>query len=183
MNSWNSTRHGLLSKVLPSIYGQHKRQFTRLLTSLRQDLQPVGTLEEVLVEKIAQEYWRLGVAAEHEADEFARPNPFVREPIDKILRYQTTINRQLQSLELVDGLIGSDFARVTMYPTCRYCATPRQSRKTRTPIDKCDPANVETVLDSHQWSCDLLPAEIGIGRLAYQLFSAEWTAGFPCLPR
>ena len=62
MSSWNSTRHGLLSKILPPIYGKHKKQFARLLTSLQQDLEPVGTIEEVLVEKIAQEYWRLGVA-------------------------------------------------------------------------------------------------------------------------
>jgi len=95
MSSWNSARHGLLSKRLPAIYGQNKKQFTRLLTNLQHDLEPVGTLEEVLVEKIAQEYWRLGVAAWHEADELTRSNPFAKTPIDRILRYQTTINRQL----------------------------------------------------------------------------------------
>jgi len=52
-------------------------------------------LEEVLVEKIAQEYWRLGVAASHEADELTRAHPFATTQIDRILRYQTTINRQL----------------------------------------------------------------------------------------
>ena len=88
-------RHGLLSKRLPPIYDQHKKQFARLFTNLHQDLEPVGTLEEVLVEKIAQEYWRLGLAAEHEAKEFARSSPFAGTTIDRILRYQTTINRQL----------------------------------------------------------------------------------------
>jgi len=95
MSSWNSTKHGLLSKTLPIIYGQHKRQFTRLLTSLQQDLEPVGTLEEVLVEKIAMEYWRLGIATWYEAGEFAESKPFAHSPIDRIVRYQTMINRQL----------------------------------------------------------------------------------------
>ena len=54
----NSTRHGLLSQRLPLIYGKTK-QFTHLLKSLEQDLEPVGTSEEMLVEKIAQTYWRL----------------------------------------------------------------------------------------------------------------------------
>jgi hypothetical protein len=40
-------------------------------------LEPVGTLEEVLVEKIAQEYWRLGVAAWHAAEAFEKENPYL----------------------------------------------------------------------------------------------------------
>ena len=95
ISSWNSARHGLLSKRLPLIYGQNRRQFSRLLASLQQDLEPVGTLEEVLVEKIAQEYWRLGTAAWHEAEALTKENPFTKMSIDRILRYQTTINRQL----------------------------------------------------------------------------------------
>lgn len=95
MSSWNSTRHGLLSNRLPLLYGRSKKQFKRLLRSLQDDLEPVGTLEEVLVEKIAQEYWRLGVASFHEAEDLSRENPFKHTSIDRILRYQTTINRQL----------------------------------------------------------------------------------------
>jgi len=95
MSSWNSTRHGLLSPRLPLLYGRSKKRFTRLLRSLKQDLEPVGTLEEVLVEKIAQEYWRLGVAAFHEAEDLSHENAFKHTSIDRILRYQTTINRQL----------------------------------------------------------------------------------------
>jgi hypothetical protein len=62
ISSWNSTRHGLLANRLPRLYGRSKKQFTRLLRSLQQDLEPVGTLEEVLVEKIAHEYWRIAFA-------------------------------------------------------------------------------------------------------------------------
>ena len=94
-SSWNSTRHGLLSKRLPILVGQSKKQFKRLLSNLQRDLKPVGTLEEVLVEKVAQEYWRLSVAAWHEAEELGLTKPFVKTTIYRILRYQTTINRQL----------------------------------------------------------------------------------------
>ena len=67
----------------------------RSKTRPQQDLEPVGTLEEVLVEKNAMEYWRLGVAASHEARELEEAKVFLHTPIDRILRYQTTINRQL----------------------------------------------------------------------------------------
>ncbi len=59
ISSWNTTRHGLLAERLPSIPDKDKNHIARLLSSLRQDLEPVGTVEEVLVERIAQEYWRL----------------------------------------------------------------------------------------------------------------------------
>jgi hypothetical protein len=95
VSSWNSRRHGLLSRRLPEICGLGRERFARLLTNLKRDLEPVGTLEEVLVEKIAQEYWRLGVAAWHEAEELTKTDAFRRTSIDRILRYQTTINRQL----------------------------------------------------------------------------------------
>lgn len=54
-----------------------------------------GTVEEVLVEKIAQEYWRLSVAAWHEAEQLGLENPFSKVGVYSLLRYQTTINRQL----------------------------------------------------------------------------------------
>lgn len=69
---------------------------TSFCDKLRQPAkQPVGTVEEVLVEKIAQEYWRLGAAAWHEAEALSMSKPFAKTPIDRILRYQSTINRQL----------------------------------------------------------------------------------------
>jgi hypothetical protein len=105
MSSWNSRRHDLLAKQLPLVLGQNKKQFTRLLANLQQDLEPIGTLEEVLVEKIAQEYWRLGVATWHEAEGLSREKPFQHTSIDRILRYQTTINRQLfQAMKQLERL-------------------------------------------------------------------------------
>ena len=96
ISSWNrADGTAYFPRNLPMIYGQGKKQFTRLLASLQQDLEPVGTLEEVLVEKIAQEYWRLGTAAWHEAEALTKENPFTKISIAGSLRYQTTINRQL----------------------------------------------------------------------------------------
>ena len=48
-----------------------------------------------MVEKIAHEYWRLGIAASHETAELGKEQSFMRVSIDKVLRYQTTINGQL----------------------------------------------------------------------------------------
>jgi hypothetical protein len=90
--------------MLPTIYDVDKKRFNRLLKSLRQDLEPVGTLEEVLVEKIAQEYWRLGVAAFYEWLELEGSKPFVHTPIDRIVRYQTTINRISQAINQLERL-------------------------------------------------------------------------------
>jgi len=44
----------------------------------------VGTLEEVLVEKIAYEYWRLAVAAGYEADDLDRAHHSVSDNINRI---------------------------------------------------------------------------------------------------
>jgi|SRR5579871_1019078 len=95
MSSWNSTRHGLLAKNFMHIRSQGKKQFARLLANLKQDLEPIGTLEEILLEKIAHEYWRLGVAAWHEEEVLTKKFPFVNSPMPTIMRYQTTINREL----------------------------------------------------------------------------------------
>ena len=69
------------------------RGYNRLLESLRSDLEPVGTVEEPLVEEIVQEYWRLGVAAWHEAEALARENAFRGRRFLPFVSYQTTINR------------------------------------------------------------------------------------------
>jgi hypothetical protein len=62
-------------------------------------------------------------------------------PPDKIVRYQTTINRQLyqaiNQLERLQRFRKGD--KVPAHSTYRYCVTPRQSERPRTPIAKCDP--------------------------------------------
>lgn len=59
---WNALKHGLLSKEITIDFGDGKEcraDFINLLSALTESLYPVGTLEEMLVEKIAVCYWRL----------------------------------------------------------------------------------------------------------------------------
>lgn len=53
----NALTHGIFSKVA-LLKGESKAEFDSLLDGLRADYQPEGTLEEVLVEKLATLFWR-----------------------------------------------------------------------------------------------------------------------------
>jgi hypothetical protein len=53
----NAVKHGIFAKVV-LLGGEPTAQFDNLLKGIRNDLQPVGTLEEVLVEKLAALMWR-----------------------------------------------------------------------------------------------------------------------------
>jgi hypothetical protein len=151
LSSWNSRRHGLLAKRLPLVYGQNKKLFARLLTNLQRDLEPVGTLEEVLVEKIAQEYWRLGVAARHEAEALTRENPFQKSPISTIVRYQTTINRQLFQamiqLERLQRLRKGDNVPAPL--NLQILGDPPTISGKENSIDDCDPQPNHSRSDGH----------------------------------
>ncbi|HWR84318.1 MAG TPA: hypothetical protein VN285_13555, partial [Candidatus Deferrimicrobium sp.] len=111
---WNALKHGLLagSVVIPSRHGSESRhQFKHLLTQLHDELNPVGMLEEMLVEKIAVAYWRLRRALRAETrqicdniNDFRRyhyqPHPGTLAlpstgDTYKIVRYESAIERQL----------------------------------------------------------------------------------------
>jgi hypothetical protein len=67
----NSLKYGLFSKVIV-LKGESQADFDALLNGLRDSFQPVGTLEDVFVEKLASLLWRnrrllLAEAAEIEA--------------------------------------------------------------------------------------------------------------------
>jgi len=126
----NSLRHGLLSKEVVIMHGEGAEdpdEFAALVQSLRDDRQPVGALELILVEQIAVCYWRLrralrcevgeirrgfvpslvgpamndllesyGQAANAEFDAIRTHLSLPATPVmEKILRYETTIYRQL----------------------------------------------------------------------------------------
>lgn len=91
---WNSTKHGLLGKRLFVLEGAGEGEWAQLLESLRQDLEPMGALEELLVEKIAKNYWRLQVADGYEVGMAKSLGSFFMS-MDKMARYQTAIGRQL----------------------------------------------------------------------------------------
>lgn len=93
-SSWNALKHGLLSRRLVNFSDQSQHSFLELLADLRQEFKPVGALEELLLEKIAYEYWRLATVAWYEARELGGRLGDVG-PFDRILRYQASVNRQL----------------------------------------------------------------------------------------
>ena len=66
---YNALRHGLLAREVVITVGdgaENPEKFNALLEDLRMQLVPAGTLEEMLVEKIAVAYWRLRRAYRYE---------------------------------------------------------------------------------------------------------------------
>jgi len=66
---YNALKHGLLAKEVVITVGEgteNPEEFNALLADLGTQLQPQGTLEEMLVEKIAVAYWRLRRAYRYE---------------------------------------------------------------------------------------------------------------------
>lgn len=67
---YNALKHGLLAKEVVITVGdgaENPEEFNALLEALRIQLNPVGTLEEMLTEKIAVAHWRLRRAYRYEA--------------------------------------------------------------------------------------------------------------------
>jgi len=65
----NSLKHGLLAKEVVITEGEgaeDQKAFDVLLADLVDQLRPIGSMEEILVEKIAVCYWRLGRANRYE---------------------------------------------------------------------------------------------------------------------
>ena len=69
---YNARKHGLLSKAAIIQTGQVKedpRELNDLLEALREDFEPEGAMEEILVDRIAACYWRLRRAQRAEVGE------------------------------------------------------------------------------------------------------------------
>jgi hypothetical protein len=120
---YNALKHELLSQAAVIHSGDAKedpRELESLLEKLREDLEPEGAMEEILVDRIAACYWRLRRAQRAEAGEISEwaDSPIASAlistgPIDseaeprlslnlpqesvlaKILRYETAIERQM----------------------------------------------------------------------------------------
>jgi hypothetical protein len=66
---YNALKHGLLAKEVVVTVGEgaeNPEEFNALMEDLKSQLAPAGTLEEMLVEKIAVAYWRLRRAYRYE---------------------------------------------------------------------------------------------------------------------
>jgi len=74
--SRNATKHRLFTKyiVLP---GESRTEYERLLAGLKEDLRPVGVLEDLIVEKIATIVWRYRRLLQADAAEIQKNKQFV----------------------------------------------------------------------------------------------------------
>jgi len=108
----NALKHGILSSVLiirKGVFTEDGAAFEALLSDLVNDLAPLGTLEEMLVEKIAVCMWRERRALECEVSlsEHAL-NRQVQGPaqnaIAKLVRYETMNHRQLHAMNQLERL-------------------------------------------------------------------------------
>jgi hypothetical protein len=104
-SKYNSTTHGILSKVL-ILHGESRAGFNALLNGLRDDFHPEGTFEEIWVERLATLLWRERrlIIAEGQLDirnnkvNFEEPTLGLTRPLelDVLIRYDTTLNRNIE---------------------------------------------------------------------------------------
>ena len=94
----NAVKHGLTSRYFPALIEAGTAEWEEL-EAIRTDLfshcQPVGPVEELLLEKVTIEYMRYRRLVEREQVLCVHNRGFYLEIVDKLTRYQTAINRQL----------------------------------------------------------------------------------------
>jgi hypothetical protein len=99
----NALKHGIFSSTV-LLKDEQRAKFDSLLSGLRDDLEPQGTLEEILVDKLASLLWRhrrlMSVIVEGERPrkriEFILEpdlNEICPTPLEVSVRYETTLER------------------------------------------------------------------------------------------
>lgn len=95
----NSYRHGFFAlRLFPTdeLIARDGGDYNRILASLRRHYLPDGDLENLYVEQIATHSLRLARLLGHEQTVFAWNEPFEGRSVDKIVRYESNVNRQLE---------------------------------------------------------------------------------------
>jgi hypothetical protein len=105
----NSLKHGLLAKEIVISAGEgleNQEQFDTLLNDLHNQFSPQGTLEEMLVEKIAVAYWRLRRAHRFEVG-------IIRNKLDNLtdIYYKETNSYYNKPIHKTDQQIESDIQK------------------------------------------------------------------------
>lgn len=111
----NAFKHGLLSREI-FVSGEDPADFLEMTRDLRASLAPEGAVEDLLVERIIGATWRLrrayaaesdlfkdrltwhswrGAPASYDAQSKVRPEVLISPDFEKILRYETTVERSL----------------------------------------------------------------------------------------
>jgi hypothetical protein len=104
----NSCTHGIFARHLIRD-GEHAEEdraiFEAILNSVAAHYPPTDGFDELLVEKAAVEMFRFSRVLSFEQDVLARQYAFYEKGVDRIARYQTTVNRQLfQAIDLLERL-------------------------------------------------------------------------------
>ena len=106
ISSKNARKHGILARAVvinTGVAKENRREFKALLNQLHEELEPVGLIEETLVERIAICHWRLRRAIRAESEATRANHNWTQKDVtlpaesnmDSILRYETAIERQL----------------------------------------------------------------------------------------
>ena len=97
-SSRNSLKHGFFARQ-PLPAGQEGDKlwliYSDMVAGIWEHYKPVGCMEEILTEKIATESIRLSRFMAHESDYVGKMQLFQLDCVDRILRFQSAIDRQL----------------------------------------------------------------------------------------
>jgi hypothetical protein len=97
-SKFNAVKHGLTARYFPAVIQAGTaewQEFEAVRTDLFDHCQPVGPIEELLLEKITMEFVRYRRLVEREQLLCVHNRGYYLEIVDKLTRYQTAINRQL----------------------------------------------------------------------------------------
>jgi hypothetical protein len=109
----NALQHGLLARDIFVDTGdgrEDEADYAALVEELRQDLQPQGRLELMLVEKIAAAYWRLRRAAREEASTLRRRlDKLDAGELDRREAYEKEVRKDLTELNRRENPLTASF--------------------------------------------------------------------------
>jgi len=109
----NAVKHGIFVKqILQGADDEEVAEIELLVQEIRDCYQPVGKLEEILVEKIVVENVRYARILGFERQEFSRDCAFFNAAVDRVGRYATSMNRALsRAMEDLERLQAARKAR------------------------------------------------------------------------
>jgi hypothetical protein len=90
----NAVTHGILSKetLLP---GEDRRLLDKLSADIMAELQPVGEMELILVERIVSSTWRLRRSIRNERKHYHKSLDYRSEGWQYSIRYEVALERQI----------------------------------------------------------------------------------------
>jgi hypothetical protein len=97
--SQNSYKHGFFGmRLFPNneLLARDGADYNRVLAAYWSLYSPLGDVEKLYVEKIAVHSLRLARLLGHEQKVFAWPSPLEERAVDKIVRYESNVSRQLE---------------------------------------------------------------------------------------